>query len=279
MHSRPGLAAALALCAACTRPVSPAADANVVTVTATEYAFGAPDTIPAGLTTLRMTNNGKEPHQAGLVRIDSRKTLAEVQRALMSPGAPPAWAVFVGGPDVVVPGDTANSTQALSPGTYVLICFFPSPDGKMHLEKGMIRPLVVKGPARAAVEPGGDVVLTMTDYGFALSRPLTAGTHAIRVENAGPQLHEVMVLALAPGKSAQDLVAWAAHDMKGPAPARPIGGIVGLTRGAHATFTVTLAPGRYAFACFVPDAADGKPHVAHGMLQPITVSLGGQGGT
>jgi uncharacterized cupredoxin-like copper-binding protein len=226
-----------------------------------------------------MANIGKEPHQAGLARIDSGKTLAEVQGAMMAPGAPPAWAVFVGGPDVVAPGDTANSTQVLSPGTYVFICFFPSPDGTAHLEKGMIRPLVVKGPARAAAEPGGEAVVTLTDYGFALSRPLTAGTHAIRIENAGPQLHEVMVLALAPGKSARDLVAWAAHDMKGPAPARPMGGIVGLTPGEHATFTVTLVPGRYVFACFVPDAGDGKAHVAHGMLLPITITLGGGGGS
>jgi hypothetical protein len=271
MRPCPVLAAGLVACAACARPVSETTGPNVVTVTATDYAFAAPDTIPAGLTTLRMVNIGMEPHEAGLARIDNGKTLAEVRRAMLAPGAPPAWAVFVGGPDVVVPGDTANSTQALSPGTYVLLCFFPSPDGKMHLERGMMRQLVVKGPARATAEPGADVVVTMKDYGFALSRPLTAGTHAIRVENVGPQLHEVMVLALAPAKSTQDLVAWAARDLTGPAPARPLGGIVGLTRGEHATFILTLAPGRYAFACFVPDASDGKAHVAHGMVQEITV--------
>jgi len=30
-------------------------------------------------------------------------------------------------------------------------------------------------------------------------------------------------------------------------------------------------PGAYKFLCFLPDAKDGKPHVAHGMLSQVTV--------
>ena len=41
-----------------TRPAAPAAKPNVVTVTATDYAFDAPASVPAGLTTLRIENNG-----------------------------------------------------------------------------------------------------------------------------------------------------------------------------------------------------------------------------
>jgi uncharacterized cupredoxin-like copper-binding protein len=266
--------ALLCAAAACSRPVGDAPRAHSVTITASDYAFGTPDTIPAGLTTLVMVNTGAEPHQLGIARLAAGKTMADVQAALASPGAPPPWMTFVGGSNLVAPGDTSNSTQVLEPGTYLLVCFIPSADGKPHFAKGMLHPLVVAGPAPApaAPEPTGDVTITLKDYGFDLSHPLRAGTHTIRVENAGPQLHEVMVLALAPGKSAGDVARWAAAGMREPPPFRPLGGIVGLTPGRHAEFTIALAPGRYALACFVPDARDGKEHLAHGMIQEITVT-------
>src|SRR2546430_14263973 len=131
--------AGLSCVVACTRQRPPATRSSVVTITATDYAFSGPDTIPAGLATLRLVNAGKEPHQAGLVRVDSGKSSAAVEAAMKASGPPPAWVAFVGGPDVVLPGDTANSTQPLTAGRYFLVCFFPSPDGKLHLEKGMFR--------------------------------------------------------------------------------------------------------------------------------------------
>src|SRR5437879_13819283 len=92
--------AGLAGVVACTqqRPPAPGPGPNIVTITATDYAFGAPDTIPTGLTTLRLVNVGREPHQAGLVRIDSGKTAAEARSAMLAPGAPPSWAGVIGGP-------------------------------------------------------------------------------------------------------------------------------------------------------------------------------------
>ena len=263
--------ASLAGAVACARQRPPAAGASVVTITATDYAFGGPDSIPAGLVTLRLVNAGREPHQAGLVRIDSGKSGAAVEAAMTAPGAPPAWTVFVGGPDVVPPGDTANSTQPLAPGRYFLVCFVPSPDGKLHLEKGMFRWLVARDASAPAPEPQlpGDVTVTLNDYGFEVAPSLTAGTHTLRVLNAGPQLHELMLLALAPGKRAADVVAWEQGGMKGIPPARPLGGIVGLTPGRSAAFRVTLAPGSYVLACFVPDATDAKSHAVHGMVKEI----------
>jgi uncharacterized cupredoxin-like copper-binding protein len=241
------------------------------TITATEYAFSGPDTIRSGLVTLRLVNAGQEPHQAGVVRIEGRRTPTEIAGALES-SAPPPWMAFVGGPDAVSPGGTASATQRLPPGTYVLVCFLPSPDGTMHLQKGMIRTLVVQsaGPA-PALNLVGDDTLTLADYSFTLAHPLRAGTHTIYVENNGPQLHEVMVLSLAPGKSVHDLVEWNSHSIPGRLPARPLGGIVTLDAGKHATFTVMLERGSYVLACFIPDKTDGKGHLLHGMVKEMTV--------
>jgi hypothetical protein len=115
-----------------------------------------------------------------------------------------------------------------------------------------------------------DVTMTLDDYGFRLSRPLTRGRHVVRVRNRAAQPHEVFVARLAPGKSAADALAWL-EKMQGPPPLEPMGGTVGLETGAANDIALDLAPGEYALYCFIPDAKDGKPHVAHGMVRQISV--------
>jgi len=264
----------LVLAVACQKKPAPQATGpNVVTITAADYAFGAPDTIAAGLTTLRMVNQGRELHHAALIKLGEGKTLADLQAAMKNPGPPPPWVSFVGGPNAITPGDTANATQTLEPGYYAVLCFIPSADGVPHMMKGMMHALEVKASASPpAPEPGADVVITLVDYDYQLSQPLTAGTHTIRVENAGPQAHELVVALLEPGKSLNDFMAWEQEGEKGPPPGKPVGGVVGLDVGRHAQFTATLVRGRYALLCFWPDAKDGKPHLVHGMAKEITVS-------
>ena len=56
--------------------------------------------------------------------------------------------------------------------------------------KGMVRALTV-GAVR--IFRGGtkkDVVMSLRDYNFFLSRPLTGGKHVIEVRNEGTQWHE-----------------------------------------------------------------------------------------
>jgi uncharacterized cupredoxin-like copper-binding protein len=252
------------------RPNAP----NVVTITAVDFALTAPDTIPAGLTTLRMINAGREPHQA-VVAGAAGKSFAELQGALLKEGAFPEWLTFPGGDGVVNSGDSAIVTVSLAPGNYLLLCYIPSLDGKMHIEKGMYRRLVVvPAPAGtpAAAEPKADVTVTLSDYAFALSTPLTAGTHTIRVENTGPQLHELTIERLEPGKTLADWKAWVAGGMRGTPPAQPAGGLTGPDKGKVGWLTITLSPGEYLLNCYVPDARDGKPHFAHGMVRQVTVS-------
>lgn len=243
---------------------------NVVTVKATEYTFDAPDTIEAGLTTVRLEAGGKELHHVSIIRLDSGRTIDDFTKA-MKPNAPfPAWAVEVGGPNPPRPGGVAEATMNLEPGNYLFVCFVPSPDGVPHVAKGMITPITVTGSAVAATEPAPTIEMTLTDYAFALSKPLTAGEHLIRVENGASQAHEVVLARLAPGKTAQELAAWV-EKMQGPPPAEPMGGVAGLSSGQHAYFPVTLEEGEYALLCFIPDARDGKPHVAHGMMHQVRV--------
>ena len=282
---RPGTALALAVLLASCRsdrpPAEPAvatqADAPapaVVAVTAADFSFDAPAKVPAGTTTFRLVNHGKELHQAQLVRLEEGKTLADLAKALQNPGPPPTWLKWVGGPNGIAPGQEANATAVLTPGQYAYLCFIPSPDGKLHVMKGMARPFeVTEGPADAPTDfPAADITITLEDYGFKTSKPLTAGRHTIRVENDGPQPHEFVLLRLAPGKTTEDFAHWAESGMKGAPPAEALGGVVTLDKGGRGTFEVELTPGDYGFICFVPDAKDGKPHLAHGMVKSIKVS-------
>jgi len=276
LHRRATCVALVLLAAACTRtPARPTS--TTVTITATDFAFAAPDTIPAGQVTLRLVNAGKELHHAVLVRLGEGKTLGDFLRAMQAmsqhPAPPPAWISFHGGPDAIDPSDTAVVTVTLDPGQYVLICVIPSADGIPHVAKGMVRPLVVAGGVSTlAVEPATDNVLTLSDYDFQLREPLMAGEHVLRVENAGVQPHEIQLGELQPGKSVGDFMAWAAGGEKGPPPvSRWLGGVAALDQGRRAVWPVSLTPGKYLLLCFWPDTHDGKPHLLHGMVKELTV--------
>jgi uncharacterized cupredoxin-like copper-binding protein len=245
---------------------------RTATVLATDFAFDAPDTITAGWTTIRLRNDGTMLHHMQLVRLDSGRTPADLEAAMKYPGPPPAWITAVGGPNAPDPGAESSSTVQLTPGQYVMLCFVDIPDHVPHFAKGMVRPfVVVEGSGDQGTEPTADVTITMADYSYAIDGDLTAGTHTIRVLNDGPQEHELAISRLAPGKTLADFETWEA-DMSSPPPFSALGGIVDLHPGATpAYFTVDLTPGNYALLCFIPDATDGKPHLAHGMIQEFTV--------
>lgn len=250
--------------------------ANVVHIIAKDYSFDAPDQIPAGLTTLHLMDQGKEPHQAALIKLTEGKTYVDFMAAFraMKPNTPPpTWVVFAGGPNAAAPGGTSEVTQTLEAGNYVLVCFIPAADGISHIMKGMSRELVVtSSTATPAPEPTPTSSMTLSDYKFDLSSPLKSGQNIVRVENTADQPHEVAVFKLAPGKTMKDFEKWLPVSDKDPnLPAIPVGGVVGLSKGGHAFFTVNLDAGDYVLVCFLQDAKDGKPHFVHGMVQPFKI--------
>ena len=262
------------LIATCDRkPAAPPAQTavNTMRIAATEFAFGAPDTVPAGLTTIWMVNQGKEPHQTWVMRIDSGKTMADVQAAAMR-GVIPNWLAFLGGPNGALPGDSSNATALLTPGPYVLVCFFSSADGKPHFMKGMSKQFTVMPAGAAMALPAGDVTITVKDYGFDVSPAITAGTHTIRMVNTGPQVHEIGLLKIESGKTMAQVQAWMGSDRKSAPPFRSVGGISGLSVGQETNFTASFGAGEYVLVCRLPDTKDGKPHLAHGMMMPFKVS-------
>jgi hypothetical protein len=258
--------AAAAAVAACARSGPPAATpAPVITIHAHDYAYTAPDTVPAGMVTIHLINDGPDLHHANIVRLDSGKTAADLDAALAGKGPLPAWAVLLGGPNAPAPGDSATAIMALTPGHYEILCFVDMPGGIPHFARGMRHPFVVTASTANATPPVTDVSLTLVDYGFEFSKPLTRGPHVVAVRDSSSQPHEIEIVKLAPGKTGEDFLKWMA-DPKGPPPGTPMGGSAMQAPGTTDYIRVDLQPGTYLYICFVPDARDGKPHFMHGMM-------------
>ena len=295
------LAAALVALGACGSTQEPAitnpapsaamvpAGANVVEVLAEDYAFDAPDEIPAGWTTFRMRNVGEETHFIYLSRMPEGRTMddyvqgvgmpinelwyrlraGEIDKSQIGPmlgEALPAWfftgVQAKGGPGLAAPGGVSQATVHLEPGTYVMECFMKTPEGELHWMEGMIRPLVVTAATTGAPEPDADVQVTVTTTGFIAPKTLAPGVHRVEVRFADqPELgfgNDVHVVRLADGMDASELVPWMdfmnVEGLENPAPATFVGGTHERPEGQKAYFTAELESGRYAWIAEAPDA-------------------------
>lgn len=282
MHRFTTLITSLCVMAGCRSPDHPAAvptGPTGVTLTAQDYAFSFPDTVAAGWTSVRLVNHGTQPHMAQLIRLDPGRTaeeyLAAYGEAFRTRSPRPDWAHRLGGPTVTAPHDSSSATVYLEPGNYVWDCLYNLPDGVPHaVGHNMSKPFVVRtvsGGVESAM-PAADVVMQLADYSFTLTPPLTPGRHSIRIENAGPEPHEVGLIRLADGKSMQDFLAWLANP--GATPPDSVGKVVGGTTsfapGGQVFVELDLADGEYLLVCFVT-APDGRSHIEHGMIQQISV--------
>lgn len=244
---------------------------NVVTVVTREFAFDLPTSIPAGLTTFRLRNEGKQPHHLMLYRLDPGKTLGDVFAELETGGPLPAWMHAAGGPNAVPNGGESVGTVMLEPGSYVAFCHVKSPDRVLHFMKGMMKELTVtSSPRRPAPLPAADLTVTLSDYAFAFSRLPMRGHHVIAVTNRGTQTHEFILSRLLPGKTSGDFVAWM-NSQQGPPPVVPFGGTTDVAPGGTMVIRVELVPGTYSVVCRVRDSMDGKTHDRHGMQTQFVV--------
>ena len=197
---------------------------NLFTIQATEYKFDAPDSIPGGLTTIRLTDVGKQPHEAQLFRLNSGVTGDQFQTALKNPN--PAGALKLstatGGVAAVDPGTTAESIMDLQPGQYYLLCFLPDANGVPHFVHGMLKAFTVTKPSAAAASPQASTTVTLKDFTFEMPATLPAGATIVKVTNEGPQPHQMEIARLAPGKTAQDVTSFFASQPSGPPPASAV---------------------------------------------------------
>ena len=130
------------------RPVEPAAP---VTVGLDDFAFtGVPVNLSAGRTTLKVTNQGQEPHEMTVFRLEGVSAQQALEIVTTPPGgdAPAGPPPFkdAGGFQAIMPGQSGWTTLDLQAGEYIAICFVPSPANGFasHAALGMMTPFTVK---------------------------------------------------------------------------------------------------------------------------------------
>lgn len=238
----PLAAAALALALAACGGAEP--ESNAVELRGDEYAFVMPEIVEGGWTTLEFENTGDELHEFALAKLAGGKTIADVQRYLSDPKSqqqpPPSWVQIRAGIPTLDGGEQAALTQQLEPGSYALLCFLDAPDGRSHIEHGMLRGFAVEGDA-AVDAPEADATLML---GPSLAAPvIEAGERTIELRNDGDAPSSVFLTEFVEGKTEEDLTRWEDGGLKGPAPARFLGGAIDVPPRSSVYYTITLEEG------------------------------------
>ena len=138
------------------RPAEDRAAAPVPTATIrlVDYGF-APDSLRAARHTLRVVNQGQQPHDLVLMQLAPGVTMEQVRLLLNperarrdapagDPGQLMSMIIPIGGVAAIGPGMEAFFETTLAPGDYVLACMATAPDGKSHIEHGMMLQILVQ---------------------------------------------------------------------------------------------------------------------------------------
>ncbi len=246
----------------------------IVDVTAVDYAFGMPTEIPSGWVTFRMKNMGKEEH-LGIVEkypdsLGYDGLIAMISNALEEDGMEGFYPLLelregqFGGPAMLSPNLTGETTVFLEPGLYAFTCWVKTPEGDLHLQKGMIRPFKITNEETGADKPTGTVDITMSDFAINIEDSIAAGDHIFNVNFENP--HNVHMAKLEEGDDLEELKQWMTH-VTAPSPFRFIGGAEQAPEGMSSTFKATLEPGRYAFLTF--------GRTMYGMVEEINITKDG----
>ena len=128
-------------------------------------------------------------------------------------------------------------------------------------------------PSESTAAGGSTLALQALDFAYAGPTTAQAGVTTVTLENTGAETHQAQLVKINDDKAFSDLTtALATGD---PAAALAIvtvsGGPTSVPAGQTGETTQNLEPGNYAFLCFI-SGADGVPHVAKGMISPLTVT-------
>lgn len=262
----------------------------VVEITAADYAFAAPDTIPAGWVTFRMKNRGEESHHFQLRRLPEGRTFADWQEGIMAPTDSiwglvaegkmdsseagtaleqvyPDWADRIetrGGVAPVAAGRTGQATQHVDPGHYVMTCILGAPDGRAHAFLGMVDELVVADSSLEDSLPTPGTRVRATGPTLHVEPPLASGRQTVgfQVDEIPEGLPEesdgsygVILARLGDTTSAREAAAW---DFQNPPPYESLGGFEFISPDRTAYITADVEPGRYAWLWFY-EGLEGGP--------------------
>jgi hypothetical protein len=236
-------------------------------VEVTDESVTAPGSVAPGAIEVRFSNKGKRDHSAQIIELSDGRAPAEVLKAGEAWGEQggrlPEWVQFFGGVGSTPSGGAGTAVVELPPGEYAVF----------DIEGRQDEPwaeFTVEGDEGEGL-PETDGRVEATEYAFE-SEELEAGSQSLLFENAGEEPHHLVGMPIRPGKTIEDVQAFAENE-KGEPPvdeSKAFDTAI-LSGGASAVVDVRLEAGDYAFLCFIPDRAGGPPHVAKGMISAATV--------
>ena len=121
-----------------------------------DFTFTVDSQLKAGRHTIRVENGGLEPHDLVMMKLAPGETLDQVRSFLNPERArrpdeagqplPPlkSLELLAGGIAVIAPGMHVFFQADLTPGEYVLVCMTTAPDGRAHIEHGMIQQIRIQ---------------------------------------------------------------------------------------------------------------------------------------
>lgn len=127
---------------------------NTVALQANEYAFTAPDSLPAGATAFGLANGGKMAHEVIVVRLKPNADLREILRL---DRADSSWSALRDAPSGILTAEPGVTTPGqllvdLRVGErYLLLCNFRDAEtAPAHLHLGMVKIITVHEPRASA---------------------------------------------------------------------------------------------------------------------------------
>lgn len=251
-----------------------------ITIDARDYGLSLPAQIPSGYVDVTLHNSGKVADQIAFAKLGSASFAAFKAAASTTNVKALTGEQFVGGPNNVDPGRSVTATVHFEPGEYGVACFIPADtDGKPHAAHGMVGEVnVVKTDASVDDAPAVDGgTISLSEFTFLPDASFT-GTGTVQINNVGTQIHELIIVKEAPGKTLAQVKAFfltppGTPPPPGPPPFTSAGGIVGLGPHQSVWEKLALTPGKYVFLCFFPDPNKADlPHTLEGMIREVTIS-------
>jgi hypothetical protein len=119
------------------------------------------------------------------------------------------------------------------------------------------------------------VTIHAKDFSFVAPAAIAPGQTTFRLVNDGKELHHITILKLAAGKTLADYEAAIKNPGPPPAWATAVGGPNAAVPGGAVEATLNLETGNYLLVCYIPSPGEKMPHMAKGMIRPMTVEKAG----
>jgi hypothetical protein len=254
-----------------------AASSNKVTITAGEYTYKVSGSPKPGNVEVEFKNAGVEYHMMGVVHLKPKVTVKQLKTALLSndPSAGKNLTVGDGNvadtPNVLGPDQATTTIANLPAGHYGLYCFIPAPDGKSHIEHGMVKVFDVKG-GKSSYKPPTDGVaeVSITDAGITLpSSGLPANTWVKVTNNTSVARDLTLAEYLTPDATYESGTAYFNDFFStgklpaGDPPASINGGITGLAPNSSGYLEVSLKNGSKYVLTSSNNEVDNDPNQLH----------------